>query len=485
MSTLSFVALELQTTHLDPASVSQASYVKLVNGNITLVDSWPVIPPTVQDVPDQTAGDGIKTWREALSQLNMMVGQLPIVSYYRDADKEVFQSASRHIGETVPEFHWLDCRELAKTYLPDLPEFQLSTVLTALDLSDEYGDSDSVEQTAQIVVELARRENAATVEELWGDLYTQPDKRLGMDAGLEGLNFGAAATTMNPDRTNDSEHDPETQDDTAADHEDGAEPPADTAFTEQAEEPDDTTDDSVERVEEQHTEAPHGTDETETLESGQAEATPEPQHQPLAQEVEISPEATQDSMTEQEAPEHETETSVDDEQRGPDTIGTEDSPPESAEPMAAPLEHSPTEYESITASEQHAQSMQYTPAEAHEHPAGAVTTGISTEPAPNVPGDIQTTAPTPEAVDVPERTVREHPGPKKSTALRVLGFLGVFGFGLLTVVGLVLTIMAAMLFFTENSLLLETKIAGVILTGAICLLSLLLTIISFRSFRNN
>src|SRR5699024_1255877 len=167
-------------------------------------------------------------------------------------------------------------------------------------------------------------------------------------------------------------------------------PPADTAFTKQAQDPDNTTDDSVERVEEQHTEASQSTDETETLESGQAEAAPWPQHQPLAQEVETSPDPTQDSMMEQEAPEHETETSVDDEQRGPDTIGTEDSLPESAEPMATPLEYPATEYESTTASHQHAQSMQYTPAEAHEHPAVDVTTGISTEPAPNVPGDIQT-----------------------------------------------------------------------------------------------
>lgn len=483
MSTLSFVALELQTTHLDPASVSQASYVKLVNGNITLVDSWPVIPPTVQDAPDQTIGDGIKTWHEALSQLNMMVGQLPVVSYYRDADKEVFQSASRHIGEAVPEFHWLDCRELAKTYLPDLPEFQLSTVLTALDLSDEYGDSDSVEQTTQIVVELARRENAATVEELWGDLYNQPDKTLGMDAGLEGLNFGTAATTTNPDRTNESA--PETIDDTAANHEAEAEPSAHTAFNEQAEEPDNTTDDRVERVEKQHTEAPHSTEETETLAFGQAEAALEPQHQPLAQEAETPPDLTQDSMAEQEAPEHETKTSVDDKHPAPDTISTEDSPPEYAEPMATPLEYPSTEHESTAASHQHDQGIHYTPAEADEHPAADVTTGTLSEPAPNVPVDIRTAASTSEAFDAPERTVREHQGPQKSTALRVLGFLGVFGFGLLTVVGLVLTIMAVMLFFTDNNLLLETKIAGVILTGAICLLSVLLTIISFRSFRNN
>ncbi|MDN6498832.1 MAG: hypothetical protein L0K44_03625 [Yaniella sp.] len=114
MSVLSFVTLELQTTHLDPASVSQASYVKLVNGNLTLVDSWPVIPPTASGDAVNESAQQTKTWGEAVSQLTMMVGTLPVVSYYRDADKEVFQAASQHVGKTPPEFHWLDCRELAK-----------------------------------------------------------------------------------------------------------------------------------------------------------------------------------------------------------------------------------------------------------------------------------------------------------------------------------------------------------------------------------
>lgn len=74
---------------------------------------------------------------------------------------------------------------------------------------------------------------------------------------------------------------------------------------------------------------------------------------------------------------------------------------------------------------------------------------------------------------------------KRSRTLRTLGFMGLFGFGLLTIVGIVLTIMAVMLFFTDNALLLETKIAGVVLTAAITLLSLLMTIISYQSFRKH
>src|SRR5699024_9521076 len=73
----------------------------------------------------------------------------------------------------------------ARKYLPDLPEFQLSTELKSLDLYDEYADSDSVEQTTQIVFELARHHEATSVEELWGELYDQPDKLLGLGAGVE------------------------------------------------------------------------------------------------------------------------------------------------------------------------------------------------------------------------------------------------------------------------------------------------------------
>src|SRR5699024_11648610 len=114
-----------------------------------------------------------ETWAEAVSQLTMIVGALPVVSYYRDADKEVFQAASQQVGKTPPEFHWLDCRELAKKYLPDLPEFQLSTVLQALGLFDEYGNSNSVEQTSQIVMELARRHDVDSAKERQGGPWDQ------------------------------------------------------------------------------------------------------------------------------------------------------------------------------------------------------------------------------------------------------------------------------------------------------------------------
>ena len=182
MSSLSFVALSMQTTHLDPATVSQAAYLKMVDGQVTRLDNISIIPPTLEAGADSSPN--AVHWSEALSQLGMVVGRLPIVSYYRDADKEIFQASSRRSGTKVPSFRWLDCRALARQLLPDLPDHQPSTVLKALGLYEDHADGGTVEQTAQIVLKLAADHAASTLKQLWGDLYDQPADLLDLEATL-------------------------------------------------------------------------------------------------------------------------------------------------------------------------------------------------------------------------------------------------------------------------------------------------------------
>lgn len=576
MSALSFVALELQTTHLNPASVSQASYVKLVNGNVTLVNSWPVIPPTANGTAPHGSSQQTKTWSEALSQLTMMVGTLPIVSYYRDADKEVFQAASRHIGETPPEFHWLDCRELAKRYLPDLPEFQLSTVLESLDLLPEYGDSDSVEQTSQIVLELARRHDAGSIEDLWGDLYDQPDKILGIEAGIEGLNFIAESmpfasetttehldeasvgqssdaeerivteTPVEPD-AEPSVHQDQGDDSVAAfDDETTHEKPEDTRPSESENEPAVGTatqagapvvppaaelDDPSERFQDElgaPEKPPAEVTQADTSDSESVDEVPvflqtaaaEPVDEPTPTD---GPE-THEEVDEHDSAESEPESDTSAHVRPSSAIETSgeasEAPAEEAAGSVAEmpelLQHTTLEPADVPEAAEEPESVDNAadldPADPVVHSATGTQPGAEdrtspiasekpadeaaepTDPDKNVVLDqpvratspeARTAIPTFETVEVAERPVREPRGPKKSRTIRTLGFVGVFGFGLLTIVGLVLTVMAGMLFFTDNALMLETKIAGIILTGAITLLSLLMTTISFTSFRDN
>ena len=510
MSALSFVALELQTTHLDPASVSQASYVKLVNGNITLVDSWPVIPPTTTGDSDKESTHQTKTWDEALSQLTMMVGTLPVVSYYRDADKEVFQAASQHSGKTPPEFRWLDCRELAKTYLPDLPEFQLSTVLQALDLFDEYGDSNSVEQTSQIVIELARRHNVNSVEELWGELYDQQDKLLGLDAGLEGLNFAAVPPPTYQQHAEDASD--ELMSDEANVQEGSVSSVEEPATAEQqpdAEDAEELLDDTAtfsdQPAEDSDPETPREVEHTDPADES-ASAPAEDSETPLAPGHSAAAELPEELVDEasSDEPEHDgvpvtTPVSAHEQPLSEsEQLETSESPEDSCT-AATPAVHVDREEDTVCASSTDAQdahepvavaqaSAEESEAPSHEvlepadpvHeivPAATATTQQRTENS----SDISTF----EVTEVAEHPVTQSEGPRKSRAIRTLGFFGVFVFGLLTVVGGVLTVMATMLFFTENSLMLETKIAGVILTGAISMLSLLMAVFSFKSFRDH
>lgn len=541
MPTLSFVALSFQTTQLDPATVSKASYLKIVDGNITRVDDISIIPPATSSETDSNNPAKAVAWTDALAELSMVVGKLPIVSYYRDADKEIFQAASRRSGITPPTFHWLDCRALARRTLAELADHQLSTVLKALGLFDDDGDKSTVEQTARIVLTLAQQDEAASLKELWGDLYHQPDDLLDLEATLQEVPTPEADPTdqrivdesdasplslpvpagheaseedtaalahqsaLDPESPESApSNDPQSarETDRLFEHTPQAEGQADASFDVRPQEepsedslpgPDDLTtqsalelddfdepeflkipgdavqldslskdhphdahpghDDTSKRVTDLS--APNnvmGSDPSEVREAGAVEDTEQASDEVVGQGSSWEPhEATDDVQ----------HTAAD------DMNIVQDEP----EPSDASALH---EVEPQSATTWEKSSSQ--PLEPIAQP-GASSSG------PN----SGTRAPkNPHPIDV-RPSLR--PGQKQQKASastgRIWGAVGMIFFGLLTVLGLGLTIMAGMLFFTSNELLLETKIAGVILTGAITLLGVLMTVLSYRSYKNN
>src|SRR5699024_9796161 len=144
------------------------------------------------------------------------------------------------------------------------------------DLFDEYGDSNSVEQTTQIVVELARRENAATVEQLWGDLYNQPDRILGLDGSIQSLGSETAATLPSQD-VDELENQAEEPEDPISKHDDGGEAQVVVEANEHAEEPENFLE--VEAEEPQHDDHP------EVATPAPMEADTQAEQQPLTQPI--------------------------------------------------------------------------------------------------------------------------------------------------------------------------------------------------------
>ncbi len=444
----------------------------------------------------------------------MMIGQLPIVSYYRDADKEVFQAASQHIEETPPALHWLDCRELARKYLPDLPEFKLSTVLKTLDLYSEYGDSDSVEQTTQIVVELARLHKATSVEELWGELYDQPDKLLGLGAGLDGVNFIADPIPDSEQRSKEEQSAPDHLDTreqqgeaTPAHAVDGMDEPNETLTSEsEAEITDSATVESWPDDETAPKVATSNLDGSEVL-AREQEAPVEEYDQQDSRAHETIEDVTVDAEVQDVTPElpasfaplveedHEPQDFVADQE--PPNPGLEDGPEQPLAPEELGEVPNDTASDADVADDQPIAGTTTEDVaiedQLEEYSQLKAAHGETTDALELSEASVAPTTDLPEVAQAEEQPVglaetsttvpQTAPTAKQSRTLRTLGFIGLFGFGILTIVGIVLTIMAVMLFFTDNALLLETKIAGVVLTTAVSLLGLLMTTISYQSFR--
>ncbi|GAA4476066.1 hypothetical protein GCM10023190_12820 [Enteractinococcus fodinae] len=557
MSSLSFVAISMQTTHLDPATVSQAAYLKMVDGQITRLDNIFIIPPTSEAGTDGPS-DAVP-WSEALSQLGMVIGKLPIVSYYRDADKEIFQAASRRSGTELPHFQWLDCRALARELLPDLPDHQPSTVLKALDIYDEHADSGTVEQTAQIVLKLAEHHAATTLTELWGDLYDQPDDLLDLeanltgppspetklpaedaedqhgsvdarllmtvstedqplppppqnpeDAGMQSLDELAAETGPAAEHPTGMEatsvaisessglptQDSSVPADSRSDSNNGIAPELD-AVEEGTEDLGDSTAQSV--IESENLEQPEFLKVTDPIEPHDNEIS-EPHNNPTAFET-TAPEASEaneaneqlhdpgpvelegtderDQPSEPQAPDSKADQlplAVEDE---PATIGETSSPAGGADSEPDAGQDEPAE----TDSEDSAEISPPQPA-ATTKPFDPVYQVVTPAPVPRPGGARSSSSTRTDRAEVNSQPSPAHESRKSAARTgRMWGILGIIVFGLLTIVGAILTVMATMLFFTANSLLLETKIAGVILTGAITLLSLLMTTLSYRTYR--
>lgn len=610
MSKLSFVALSLQTTHLDPASVSKAAYVKLVDGNITRQDELPIIPPTSMPLVTEQTDELGTPWNEALAQLGMMIGKLPIVSYYRDADKEIFHAASRQFNVEPPPFHWLDCRELARKLLPDLPDVQLSTVLKILDLYEDFADSSAVEQTTQIVIALAHRHGANTVAQLWDELYDHPDAPLGLDSTFHGvaapggtaeddevidgplaaevLPFAATAgiatqsqqtpdiAVVTPEESAQEgeaagempQEEPLTppqllineqdEDDSASQAEPVATPleSSDPAPQEMPPTPPITADEEVpvflqepsgksqdgevsklldiEEPGEDHAEPPgvteasledtsdtdenalgavdettHSTDDliesptpaeaapsedieaSQLSDSGSDEPTPsipveespaigDTTPDEIAVEDEIEPHDPSEPAFLKEPVSVENEPKPDEPELVKEPIWDESEPPIS-EPVAVTQTEPPAQapiFSQIESSAEH--SPEFANLRAEESPLTAAPVNRRAQAVSDWDSAIQRDV---QAIKIAERPQVRQAVTRASKTHRIFGLIGLVVFGALSAIGMVLTVMAVMLFFTENSLMLETKIAGVILTVAITLLSLLMTNVSYRSFR--
>lgn len=118
-----------------------------------------IFPEHVADEP---------SWREMLPRFIDFIGDDVVVAHCASFDVQVIQEACKAEGIAWPEIRYLCTRDIARSLVPDLPNFELPTVLEALGeemINHHYALADA--RAAVLVVSgLAQLANAVDLQDL-------------------------------------------------------------------------------------------------------------------------------------------------------------------------------------------------------------------------------------------------------------------------------------------------------------------------------
>lgn len=170
---LSFLAVGFHRANPDDSSVCHLSLAQVVGGELASTEDLVVLPPTGPEsvetrftrqhgiTAEEIREDGV-SWSVALDRLLTLQHGSPLVTHHVGYGQGAYRASNEAIGITPPEATWYDTLALAKAEL-DLPDYQLATVAAAL----QVPEGQPAAMTANIVLTLAQRKTANSLEELW------------------------------------------------------------------------------------------------------------------------------------------------------------------------------------------------------------------------------------------------------------------------------------------------------------------------------
>jgi len=175
---LNFTAVDVETANSSYASICQVAAVQVRGGRVVDQRAWYVRPHVSvgEFTARNTAIHGISAgmvagapdWRESMDLLYGAAGEHPLVAFNTAFDKSAIRQACELSGLPAPanDFH---CALALSRRLLRLPRHRLPDVAEHLGLGAfrHHDAGEDARVAAEIVLELARRERAAHVAELW------------------------------------------------------------------------------------------------------------------------------------------------------------------------------------------------------------------------------------------------------------------------------------------------------------------------------
>ena len=220
ISSLDFVAVDVQTANAKQASVCAVGIALVRAGEVVATEKILVQPPTGPDsfsaLNRGIHGIGAEDvreapeWDEVAGQLEVLGTQLPLVAHNAAADRGAYEAACAETGRTAQPMEWLDLLELSRRLRPDSRQHTLPALAEAygVSLADHHDAEQDARACAEVLVAIAQEQGVGQLGQLWpedGQVRTAaayeareegPEEQTVPEAGPE----VASAPTPEPER---------------------------------------------------------------------------------------------------------------------------------------------------------------------------------------------------------------------------------------------------------------------------------------------
>ena len=179
MSSLDFVAVDVETANAQRASVCAVGIALVREGEVVATEKILVQPPTgldsfsalnrgihgicaedVRDAPE---------WDEVAGQLEVLGSQLPLVAHNAAFDRGAYEAACAEVGRTAQPMEWLDLLELSRRLRPESRRHTLPVLADAygVTLEDHHDAEQDARACAEVLVAIAKDQGVERLGELF------------------------------------------------------------------------------------------------------------------------------------------------------------------------------------------------------------------------------------------------------------------------------------------------------------------------------
>lgn len=179
LSSLDFVAVDVETANAQRASVCAVGIALVREGEVVATEKILVQPPTGLDSFSALnrgihgiCADDVKdapAWDEVAGQLEVLGSQLPLVAHNAAFDRGAYEAACAEAGRTAQPMEWLDLLELSRRLRPDTRQHTLPVLADAygVRLENHHDAEQDARACAEVLVAIAQEQGVQRLGELW------------------------------------------------------------------------------------------------------------------------------------------------------------------------------------------------------------------------------------------------------------------------------------------------------------------------------